>query len=306
MVKKLLEKPATALLLVVGFYLIFKVSAVERWDSLVWATLLFLCVDAREDEAKTSWLRFLPIGIILLAVPYYIYKNAADAWWKVAEWQMNSVRHVVNWDALFSRIPLNDPSVFRVLNHPWLTQKMVWVYNYGFAFAIWGAVIRSFLTRDWRKMLRYTLATHVLQTPLIIPFYNAVELHEVWWVLGLPDPLGRPSFMDAYHVKLNAQNAFPSMHTSIAFAVMLLALRERGPVFKWGMTAYTAALIFSTLYLQIHWTIDVFAGLAFGYGVVKLADWVMSKVMGNRRVPAAAPDPVPSQPSDGVRWYLRE
>lgn len=283
-------------MLIAGFYLIYKVSNVEHWDTLIWVLLLMLCMDVQEDRKEISWLRFLPIGLLLLGGPYYIYKHAADTWWKIADWQMNSVHHVWNWDQLFAQIPFNDPGFFRIFwRFTWLKTKMAWVYNFGFAFAIWGAVIRSFLARDWRKMTQYTLATHVLQTPLIIPFYNAIALHEAWWVKGLPDALNRPSFMDAYHLKLNAQNCFPSMHTSIAFAVLLLALREKGPIFKWAMSAYCAAIIFSTLFLDIHWTIDVIAGMAFAYGVVKLSDWIMARV--NRlvspaaAVPAAAPAP---------------
>jgi len=293
-VKAYIHKPLTAAMLVSGFYLILRISNVERWDGLIWVALLLLCMDAYKDQQETTWLRFLPIGLILLLVPFWIYMNAADMWWKVADWQMTSVRHLWNWDAYMTKIPLNDPgSIWQKVNLPWVTQKAVWVYGFGFAFTIWAAVIRSFLARDWRKMLHYTLATHVLQTPLIIPFYSTIELHEVWWVLHRADALSRPSFMDAYHLKLNAQNCFPSMHTSIAFAVILLALREKGPIFKWGMVAYGSAVIISTLYLDIHWTVDVLAGLAFGYGVVRLSDWVMAKVprsWGSVRPAAEAAD----------------
>ena len=283
-----LRKPLTAALFLVAIYLILKVSQVEAWDTLVWATLFFLCSDTRRDDTGADWLRFLPAGILLLFVPYLIYKFGADVWWRVAAWQMESVHHLIRWDTLFARIPLNDPGWIRqAFPSPWLTEKLAWVYNFGFAFCIWGAAIRSFFARDWRKMLHYLLATHILQTPLIIPFYNTVQLHEVWWVMKRPDVFDRASHMDAYHVMLNAQNCFPSMHTSVAFAVMLLALREKGPVFKWGMTAYTAAIIFSTLYLDIHWLIDVAAGLAFGFGMVKLTDWIMARI-GRRARPRPA------------------
>jgi membrane-associated phospholipid phosphatase len=276
---KLWQKPATILLFAAGVYLIYRVSNVEHWDTMLWATLFVLCLDVQQDEAERSWLKFLPVGILMLFVPYWIYKNSGDWWWKIADWQLNAVRHYFNWDQAFAKIPLNDPAfVPQLLPSAWLTTKLKWVYNFGFGFAIWGSVIRSFAAKDWRKMLRYLLATHLLQTPLIIPFYNTIELHEVWWVLGRPDAFARPTFMDAYHVQLNVQNCFPSMHTSIAFAVLLLALRERGPIFRYGMAAYCSAIIFSTLYLQIHWTIDVVAGLVFGWAVVKLADWVMVKV----------------------------
>jgi membrane-associated phospholipid phosphatase len=289
-----LERPATAVLLGIGFILILLVSKVESWDAPLWAVLLFLCLDVDDDKTEVPWPRFLPLGLLLLGLFYWMYRNAAATWWKVADWQLRSVYHYFKWDEAFARIPLNDPLFLRKwLDHPWLTKGFTWVYGFGFAFSMWAAVIRSFAARDWRKMLRYALATYVLQTPLIIPFYNSVELHEVWWVMGRPDPLNRPSFLSPDQVLMQVQNCFPSMHTSIAFAVMLLALREKGWIFRWGMTAYTSAVIFSTLYLQIHWTIDVLAGLLFGYGVVKLTDLLMDKLFKRRSEQAVQPMPVP-------------
>jgi membrane-associated phospholipid phosphatase len=295
MKNSLVQRLVTSVLLLAGMALILAVSKVEHWDTLIWATLFFLTMDVQKDDTKIPWLRFLPIGLLMLALPYYAYKNAGDLWWKIADWQMTSVRHLWNWDAAFAKIPLNDPAfLYQLWSRPWFTEKLTWVYNFGFGFVIWAAIIRSFLARDWRKMLHYTLATHLLQTPFIVPFYNTIELHEVWYVLKRPDFFLRPTFMDAYHLKLNAQNCFPSMHTSIAFAVLLLAQREKGPIFRWGMTAYCSAMIFSTLYLDVHWTIDVIAGLLFGYAIVKLSDWVMAKVtrprkIGVERTPAVTP-----------------
>ncbi|MGE5674226.1 MAG: phosphatase PAP2 family protein [Mycobacterium leprae] len=277
--KKTLERVAVILLALASFVLIVEISKVEAWDALLWAVLMFICLDVEKDRTELSWLKFLPLGLILMAVPYYIYKDAANYWWKIADWQMTSVRHIWNWDHFFAAIPLNNPQWIRqIYSAAWLDKRLAWVYNYGFAFTIWAAVIRSFLARDPKKMARYTLASHLLQTPLIIPFYNTIELHEVWWVMKWPDLLGRDKWMDLYHLKLNAQNCFPSMHTSIAFAVLLLAQREKGPLFRWGMTLYAAAVIFSTLYLQIHWVIDVLAGLLFGYLVVKLTDYLLDGI----------------------------
>jgi membrane-associated phospholipid phosphatase len=266
-------------MLLIGFTIIYEITKVGKWDPKLMVVLLLLCMDAYKDQTDRTWLQFLPGGLVLLFIPFIIYYKADAYWWKVADWQMTAIRHIWNWDAAFSRIPLNDPGwIHALLPSQWLTDKLSWVYNYGFPFAVFGATIRSFLTKDWKKVLQYPLAGHILQTPLIIPFYNTIELHEVWWVKKLPDLLGRTVWMDAYHLQLNAQNCFPSMHTSVGFAVMLLALREKGPVFKWGMVAYTGTLIFSTLYLRIHWTIDVLAGLLFGYLVVKLTDWLFAKV----------------------------
>ena len=67
------------------------------------------------------------------------------------------------------------------------------------------------------------------------------------------------------------------MHTSIAFAMFLLVLREKDKIFKlvWGF--YCLSVIYSTMYLEIHWVIDIFAGLLLGYCTVKLSDYVINK-----------------------------
>ncbi|MCC3377919.1 hypothetical protein LKX83_33295, partial [Cohnella sp. REN36] len=71
-------------------------------------------------------------------------------------------------------IPFNDAAIFRIYQPEWFTIFLRWVYGYGFSLALWVAVIRSFLTRDTGKMLRYVLSSHTLQLPIIVPFYTTV------------------------------------------------------------------------------------------------------------------------------------
>ena len=124
-------------------------------------------------------------------------------------------------------------------------------------------------------MLKYALSAHIFQVFLITPFYLIFHLQEVWYVLGNPDGVGRNlSPAAAAGITLNC---FPSMHTSIAFAVFLLVLREKNSVFKlvWGF--FCISVIFSTLYLEVHWVLDVLAGLLLAYCTVKLVDFVLAK-----------------------------
>ncbi|MCS4522535.1 hypothetical protein JTS97_14810 [Clostridium botulinum] len=84
---------------------------------------------------------------------------------------------------------------------------------------------RAALSKDFRKMMRYTLSAHVLQVFLITPFYLMFHLQEVWYVNGHPDGLARNlGPQAAAGVTLNC---FPSMHTSIAFAMFLVVLHEK-------------------------------------------------------------------------------
>lgn len=110
----------------------------------------------------------------------------------------------------------------------------------------------------------------VIQFPLIIPFYSAFRVDEVWSVLGDPDRCAR-GWSDEVRLDLGA-NCFPSMHTSVAFAIMLLARREKSRPFRTMMYFYGTSIIFSTMFLEIHWLIDVAGGLLLGAVAMKLAE----------------------------------
>ncbi|WJH36247.1 hypothetical protein N6H14_10565 [Paenibacillus sp. CC-CFT747] len=38
---------------------------------------------------------------------------------------------------------------------------------------------------------------------------------------------------------------------------------------------YGFSIIAATMYLKIHWVLDVAAGMLFAYGCVKLSDWIV-------------------------------
>lgn len=79
-------------------------------------------------------------------------------------------------------------------------------------------------------MIRYVLSAHILQVFLITPFYLTFHLQEVWYVLKHHDGLAR--HLGATAAAGVTLNCFPSMHTSISFAMFLLALREKNKLFK--------------------------------------------------------------------------
>jgi membrane-associated phospholipid phosphatase len=256
--------------------IIIAISRVEDWVWYNWIFLAFLLLDYRKDQKEIEWVRFLPKGILLLGIPYLVYKFAPAFWYMVAKWEFHNVHHLWNWNELFQKIPFNNGAIFRIYHPDWMTVFLRWVYRYGFALALWVAVIRSFLARDGRKMLRYVLSGHTIQLPLILPFYMTILLQEVWYVQGDPDGMARhftPEQADYY-----TQNCFPSMHTSISVAVLLLALRERGKWFKWTMVTYCVLIVYSTLYLEIHWVLDVLGGIVLGYAAVKLSDLLLAKI----------------------------
>lgn len=275
----MLRKFIIAAVFGVGTLAVWKVLDLFSIQLIAFSTLCILivmCLDAFRDQKEISWLRFVPVGLGILAFAYVMFFYAPSFWYKVVSWQIKSGVHLWSWNEAFKHIPFNDGSFFRIWKPAWLTDYMRFVYATGFTLSLWAAVIRSFFTKDARKMVRYMLSGHVLQLPIIVPFYMTILLQEVWYVMGHPDGMARNFTPE--EAALWSQNCFPSMHTSVAFAILLLALREKGRIFKSVMVVYCASIIFSTLYLEIHWVLDVIGGMALGFGTVKLADFVLAKL----------------------------
>jgi membrane-associated phospholipid phosphatase len=266
--------PATALVL-------YGIISVQDWGIGCIALILLTLYGVKEDQTDIPWQKFLPVGFLALLFPYVMYHYAGSFWHSVIAWQTESVHHYFKWNDLFASIPFNDASFLWFYQPEWLVKFIGWIYWYGFTLSFWACMIRSFFTKDVKKMLHYAFAGFVLQVPLILPFYNTILLQEVWYVYGLHDmldPWYRHYTTEAETLNW-VQNCFPSMHTSMAFAMLLMARRENSRFFRWTMGTYCTLIIFSTLYLKIHWVIDVIAGMLFAWGIVKLADRIMSKVI---------------------------
>lgn len=235
----------------------------------------FICFTVVSDLQRDIKIK----SFLLIAIPYLLFISFALAsgnnlWHKVLEWETNK-KTIFNLNSLFSKIPLNDAAFARVFMPSWLTWYMKIVYNTGFVLAVAAPLLRAALAIDFKKMLRYTLSAHAFQVFIITPFYIVFRLQEVWVVNGHPDMLGRN--LTGQGLLETTLNCLPSMHTSIAFAMFLLVLREQNKIFKWVWGFYCLSIIYSTMYLEIHWVIDVIGGLILGYVTVKLVDFVLAK-----------------------------
>ena len=71
-------------------------------------------------------------------------------------------------------------------------------------------------------------------------------------------------------------NVFPSLHTSLSVTVVLLAYRTRRTYPAWLALSVplAASVVVSTMYLGIHWGVDVVGGVVLGIGSLYLADYL--------------------------------
>jgi len=227
--------------------------------------------EIRRDVNKV---KFLTIAIPYIIFIFTIFIFGNDIWNYVLNWEMSRAI-TFNLNDLFTKIPFNDASFTRIFKATWFTAYMKLVYTNGFVLSVLIPFYRAALSIDFKKMVRYTLSAHIFQVFFITPFYVIFYIQNVWFVYGHADPLARG--MSYGEAAKSTLNGFPSMHTSIAFAMFLLVIRERNTIFKWVWGFFCLSVIYSTMYLEIHWVVDVIAGLIFGFLIVKLVDFLLSK-----------------------------
>ena len=74
-------------------------------------------------------------------------------------------------------------------------------------------------------------------------------------------------------------NVFPSLHTSLSVAAFAVAWRSRRTFPRWTVVsaALAAGVVYSTMYLGIHWATDVVAGAALGVASVAAATRIVDR-----------------------------
>lgn len=246
-----------------------RITWLDEWDVARWLVLIAFLATLRPDIVTAPSTRSLQYGGLFFFVLSAAFTYLPDIWFWIA-FQLNHAKNYVwNANAFMQAVPGNDAAFLWRHRVPWLSTVMDWIYINGFDMVVWIPVVRSLLAFDARKMARYALGAHLLQFPMIMPFYTLFRVDEVWSVLGDPDLLRR-GWDDATRLNLGA-NCFPSMHTSVAYAILLLGLRERSRAFRVMMAVYSSSIIVSTMYMEVHWVIDVLGGIALGHVAVLLA-----------------------------------
>jgi membrane-associated phospholipid phosphatase len=94
------------------------------------------------------------------------------------------------------------------------------------------------------------------------------------------------SINELEHTKLDV---FPSGHTMIAAAVLIVAFRRMRRVF-WVLLPITACLIIATVYCRYHYVVDVLAGLLLALLSVPLGDRLYDRLASRASEAQPVPD----------------
>lgn len=162
-----------------------------------------------------------------------------------------------------------------------LTWVLSFVYVFGYVFLLLFPIV-AYLFLDTLRPLRVAALAYVINYLAGLCSYTLFVAYGPrnympGQVRGLMYEVWPEIEQLTTHINTNA-NVFPSLHTSLAVTVAVLAWYTRDSYPRWlyvaGAMAVTIA--FSTMYLGLHWGVDVFVGTLLGIGSVWAAAYIAS------------------------------
>ncbi|PSQ18637.1 hypothetical protein BRD00_04960 [Halobacteriales archaeon QS_8_69_26] len=152
---------------------------------------------------------------------------------------------------------------------PAVTMALSFAYLYGYAFLLLFPFV-AYFALDEPDHLRELTAAATLNYGLGLVCYILFVVYGPRNVILDQAP---PLLYDLYpqsqlltrEVNRNV-NAFPSLHTSLSVTVAAMAIRTRDHYRRFAPVAAVAAglVVLSTMYLAIHWAMDVLGGVVLG------------------------------------------
>jgi len=163
--------------------------------------------------------------------------------------------------------------------NPALTTYFSYVYVYGYVFLLVFPIVAYFVLPETRP-IRETAIAYSLNYGIGVLCYLLFIAYGPRNVMpDLVDQLLYTHWPESQLLtsEVNANvNVFPSLHTSLAMTVAALAYRTREAYPAWFpiATVLAVSVAISTMYLGIHWGIDVLAGIARAGSSVASAAWL--------------------------------
>lgn len=185
---------------------------------------------------------------------------------------------VIGWNITARLYDLEGEFVVWVQSHasPPLTAYFSFIYIYGYVFLLVFPLL-AYLALEKPRPLREILFSYTFNYVLGLVCYVLIIAYGPRNMMPeLVDALLYETWPEYQYLTRQVNrntNVFPSLHTSLAVTVAILAYRTREQYPAWlpiaGVLAVSVAI--STMYLGIHWGTDVLAGLVLAAVSVRLA-----------------------------------
>ena len=220
---------------------------------------------------------YLAVLIAVLAINSAIRDYAQEISWLIG-WNITSAIEAVEGGFV---------AVIQSVQTDFLTAYFSYVYVFGYVFLLIFPLLAYAALDNRRPFKRLVVAysfNYLLGLLLYIVFiaYGPRNVGVAENLLYITNP--EYQFLTSA-VNTNT-NVFPSLHTSLSTTVAVFAYRTREayPIWFGLATGLAASIIVSTMYLGIHWGIDVLVGLGLAALCVGLARRVVASELVQSRL----------------------
>ena len=233
----------------------------------------------RLRETRTEWRERVraaaPVTIVLALVLLFNSESRIT---------VPEVSWIIDWNLTGPIYELEGQFIVWLQSYatPAATAFFSFIYIYGYVFLLVFPLIAYFALSNTRP-LRELLAAYALNYAIGIVLYTLIIAYGPRNVMPeLVDALLYDTYPRYQHLTRQVNrntNVFPSLHTSLAATVSFLAYRTRDVYPRWAVVAIFLGICvaISTMYLGIHWAIDVLAGIVLGWVSVALAGHLVGR-----------------------------
>ena len=240
---------------------------------------VFIVGKKRLFALRGDWLRrlreVLPVVLILAAALLtnnYVRQVGPDISWtigiEITDTLFQLEGEFVVWLQSFATTPT--------------TVYFSYMYVYGYAFLLTFPLVAYFAYSD-TSPVRTLLSAYLFNYAIGLVVYLLIVAYGPRNILPhAVEPLLYAGFPEYQHLTRQVNrstNVFPSLHTSLSMTVLFMAIRTRDVLPRWLPVAavFALSIVFSTMFLGIHWASDVVAGIVLAAMSVALGVVVVER-----------------------------
>jgi membrane-associated phospholipid phosphatase len=169
------------------------------------------------------------------------------------------------------------------LAHPWLSDLMFVFYaTYYFIALTLGAILWARNRATARRFIFTLMVVYYVSYAgyFTIPAHGPRSAQSSEYTVSLTTtPVSNAISETIDSLEKTKFDVFPSGHTMVAVAVLLVAWRQARRAF-WLLLPVASGLVISTVYCRYHYAVDVIAGTLLAFVTVPIGDWVYDKLAG--------------------------
>jgi membrane-associated phospholipid phosphatase len=146
---------------------------------------------------------------------------------------------------------------------------LVFIYIGVYPFTLWFTT-GYFLLTDKKKSLKHLSFGLLFIYIFALPFYLFLPITNVYTYYNASSALETviPTVENFFYTTTTCNNCLPSLHTAMTILIAYTVSLTDNKKYFYFTTACAILVIFSVIYLMIHWILDILAGFILAIGVI--------------------------------------